>query len=51
MMRRFTSAPKPAPRVAEYISATDPTSGARKPYRTPSYRARFALASAVATNW
>ena len=48
MMRRFTSAPKPSCRVFMYISSRPFSFGARYPYLTPSYRARFEDASAVA---
>ncbi len=47
MMRRLTSAPKPAARVLAFISATSAPS-TRSPYRTPSYRARLLDASAGA---
>src|SRR5260370_487690 len=38
MMRRLTSGPKPAARVAVYIDVTSSPS-TRRPYRTPSWRA------------
>ncbi len=49
MIRRFTSAPKPAARVRPYMSATvSPGSCRRMPKRTPSNRDRLAEASAGA---
>ena len=43
MIRRFTSAPKPAPRVSDMTSSADavPSSPTRRPYRMASKRARL----------
>ena len=47
MMRRLTSAPKPASRVSDMTSSSErsPSSPTRRPYRTLSKRARFDDAS------
>ena len=47
MMRRLTSAPKPASRVSAMTSSTErlPSSPSRRPYRMPSKRARLLDAS------
>ncbi len=47
MIRRFTSGPKPSPRVISYESRKSPA-WCEKPYFTPSKRARFAEHSAGA---
>jgi len=50
MIRRFTSGPNPSCRVFIYNSSRFLVSLARSPNFTPSYRARFELASAVANH-
>ena len=47
MMRRWTSGPNASVLVLRYKSRTSAAFFERYPYRTPSNRARFALASAV----
>ncbi len=47
MIRRLTSAPNPAVRVAVFMAVTS-AAGTRRPKRTPSYRARLDEASAGA---